>query len=84
MPTGTTGFRRNLGRTVAANIVEAVEGAAGITNGHYPLTKHVEGEVVAGVRHVVDVPHDLPGLTKNLPALQFEELGVAVDPSRKT
>ena len=68
---------------VAADVVEAAHHAVGAAQGEDALVQEVEGLVVAGVGHVVDVADDLPGLPKQRPLLQLEEARVGVEPRRQ-
>jgi hypothetical protein len=61
--------------------VEASEVAVLAADRDDAITQHVERDIVAGLRRVVDVAHDVPGLAKDLLALQREEAWVGVEPS---
>ena len=70
----------DFGGAMAADIVEAAKCPRFIAQCDDPLAQHIQGDIVAGVWRVGDVTHNVPGLAKDLLALQLEELRVAIDP----
>ena len=67
---------------MAADIVEGTQDAIATANHEDPLAHEIARQIVAGFGNVAHVAHQEPLAAKDGLFLEFEELGVVVDPGR--
>ena len=67
--------------TMPAHVEEGFDVAVLAAHRHQGLAEKIQGVVVAGIRYIVEVAHDLPRSGKHALLLGFEEIRIPVDPS---
>ena len=66
-----------------AHIVEGAHHAVLAAHDQRPLADHVHGQIIAGARHVADMPDDLPVIAEDALLLQLQQRVGMIAPARQ-
>ncbi len=68
---------------MAAHVVEAADPPVLPAHRHHRLAEHFERVIVARLRNIVLVAHEVPGRAEDVLLLELEERGVVIEPRRQ-